>query len=123
MREKWVPPIILKYIRVVDDGSGRVAGTGTGTREEIEATPVREGQKHVIVSQLPAIAPDVEWFYRDGELVSNEVLPPPETYIDRRKREYPSIGDQLDALWKGGQAAEDMKKKVQKVKRSYPKGT
>jgi len=35
--------------------------------------------------------------------------------------EYPPIGDQLDALWKGGDAAAEMLAKVQAVKTKYPK--
>lgn len=34
---------------------------------------------------------------------------------------YPPIGDQLDALWKGGQAAADMLATIQAVKAKYPK--
>jgi hypothetical protein len=43
-------------------------------------------------------------------------------YIAKRAAEYPSIGDQLDALWKGGAEAEAMLAKVQAVKQKYPKG-
>jgi hypothetical protein len=43
------------------------------------------------------------------------------SYITKRQREYPSIGDQLDAFWKGGAAAEEMKLKIQAVKDKYPK--
>jgi hypothetical protein len=43
-------------------------------------------------------------------------------YIAKRKAEYPPIGDQLDALWKGGEAAAEMLAKVQAVKAKYPKG-
>ena len=42
-------------------------------------------------------------------------------YIEKRQREYPLIGDQLDALWKGGDAAAEMLVKVQAVKTKYPK--
>lgn len=42
-------------------------------------------------------------------------------YIDNRAAEYPSITDQLDALWKGGDAAAEMLAKVQAVKSKYPK--
>jgi hypothetical protein len=45
----------------------------------------------------------------------------PDTYKYQRVAEYPSIGDQLDALWKGGDAAEEMLAKVQAVKTKYPK--
>jgi hypothetical protein len=40
---------------------------------------------------------------------------------ENRAAEYPAIGDQLDALWKGGEAAADMLAKVQAVKAKYPK--
>ena len=43
------------------------------------------------------------------------------TYSEKRVGEYPPIGDQLDALWKGGAAAEEMLVKVQAVKNKYPK--
>ena len=45
----------------------------------------------------------------------------PDTYKYNRVAEYPSIGDQLDALWKGGDAAAEMLAKVQAVKTKYPK--
>jgi hypothetical protein len=43
-------------------------------------------------------------------------------YVSKRQSEYPAIGDQLDALWKGGDAAAEMLAKVQAVKAKYPKG-
>ena len=45
----------------------------------------------------------------------------PDLYKQQRVAEYPSIGDQLDALWKGGEAAAEMLAKVQAVKNKYPK--
>jgi len=42
-------------------------------------------------------------------------------YQRSRASEYPAIGDQLDALWKGGAAAEEMLALVQAVKDKYPK--
>jgi len=42
-------------------------------------------------------------------------------YIVKRQAEYPPMGDQLDALWKGGEAAAEMLAKVQAVKNKYPK--
>lgn len=46
----------------------------------------------------------------------------PDAYKAKRAAEYPPIGDQLDALWKGGAEAEAMLAKVQAVKAKYPKG-
>lgn len=43
-------------------------------------------------------------------------------YQTKRRAEYPAIGDQLDALWKGGEAAAAMLAQVQAVKNKYPKG-
>ena len=42
-------------------------------------------------------------------------------YTEKRRRSYPPIGDQLDALWKGGDDAEAMKAIVNKVKTDFPK--
>tara|TARA_R110002167_G_C12553661_1_gene641099 strand:- start:17 stop:367 length:351 start_codon:yes stop_codon:yes gene_type:complete len=44
------------------------------------------------------------------------------TYDVKRQRSYPPIGDQLDALWKGGDDAAAMKVIVDKVKSDNPKG-
>ena len=43
------------------------------------------------------------------------------SYIAKRQSEYPTIGDQLDALWKGGDAQTEMLAKVMAVKAKYPK--
>jgi hypothetical protein len=47
----------------------------------------------------------------------------PDAYKAQRASEYPTIGDQLDALWKGGDDAAAMLALVQAVKAKYPKGT
>ena len=43
------------------------------------------------------------------------------TYGQKRHAEYPPIGDQLDAIWKGGVDAEAMRAQVMAVKAKYPK--
>jgi hypothetical protein len=43
-------------------------------------------------------------------------------YHRKRALEYPSIGDQLDALFKAGLFPEEMAAKIQAVKEKYPKG-
>jgi hypothetical protein len=43
------------------------------------------------------------------------------TYAQKRMLEYPSIGDQLDALYKAGVFPEDMAEKIAEVKAKYPK--
>ena len=42
-------------------------------------------------------------------------------YSELRRKEYPAIGDQLDALWKGGADLEQMREKVLQVKQKYLK--
>jgi hypothetical protein len=42
-------------------------------------------------------------------------------YQRQRVPEYPSIGDQLDAIWKGGDAYDAMLAKVMAIKDKYPK--
>jgi hypothetical protein len=42
-------------------------------------------------------------------------------YVEKRVDAYPAIGDQLDALWKGGDDQAAMKVVVDKVKTDNPK--
>tara|TARA_R110000851_G_scaffold43316_15_gene107239 strand:- start:656 stop:943 length:288 start_codon:yes stop_codon:yes gene_type:complete len=42
-------------------------------------------------------------------------------HIEKRRSSYPTIGDQLDALWKGGDDETAMKVIVDKVKTDFPK--
>lgn len=42
-------------------------------------------------------------------------------YAELRRKEYPTIGDQLDAMWKGGAALQEMAQKVAAVKEKFPK--
>jgi hypothetical protein len=44
-----------------------------------------------------------------------------QNYAELRKHGYPSIEEQLDALWKGGQAAEEMRQRILEVKKKFPK--
>jgi len=56
-----------------------------------------------------------------AELVKLQADYDAKEYQRSRASEYPAIGDQLDALWKGGAAAEEMLALVQAVKDKYPK--
>ena len=53
---------------------------------------------------------------------SEIVRPDIPDYYAKRRAEYPSIGDQLDALWKGGEAQANMQAQIAAVKTKYPKG-
>ena len=56
------------------------------------------------------------------KLVSLQAEYDSKQYARDRLAEYPPIGDQLDALWKGGDDAAAMKVIVDKVKSDNPKG-
>lgn len=45
----------------------------------------------------------------------------PNAYKIKRQKEYPSIGDQLDALFHAGVFPSDMAEQIQAVKDKYPK--
>jgi uncharacterized small protein (DUF1192 family) len=89
---------------------------------------------------LQSLRPGAEWVLRgdDLEWLDTQQTQPTEAeiqaeitrlqaeydakaYARSRAAEYPAIGDQLDALWKGGAAAEEMLAAVMAVKSKYPK--
>ena len=53
----------------------------------------------------------------DASIVEVEKL----IYQDKRRKEYPSIGDQLDDLYAKGAFSDDMAAKIKAVKDKYPK--
>jgi hypothetical protein len=44
-----------------------------------------------------------------------------QNYAELRRDEYPDIREQLDALWKGDVALEEMRQRIMDVKARYPK--
>lgn len=44
-------------------------------------------------------------------------------YRSRRAAEYPSIPDQLDALWKGGSEMAAMRERIAAIKTKFPKSS
>jgi hypothetical protein len=54
---------------------------------------------------------------------SEVVRPDVPDYYAKRRAEYPALGDQLDAQWKGGDAATAMQARIQAVKTNNPKPT
>jgi hypothetical protein len=80
-----------------------------------------------LYSQVVTVDDGTGAFDKDGNKVEIDLAQvnawvDPDAYKFARAREYPAIGDQLDALWKGGDAAAEMLAKVQAVKVKYPKG-
>ncbi len=82
---------------------------------------------YALYPQVTYIQDDLGAFDAEGnqvevDLVAVNAWVNPEAYKYQRAAEYPPIADQLDALWKGGDAAAEMLAKVQAVKNKYPKG-
>lgn len=82
---------------------------------------------YVLYPQVVTVDDTAGAFDKDGNKVEIDLAlvnawKDPNAYRYARAMEYPPIGDQLDALWKGGEAAAEMLAKVQAVKAKYPKG-
>jgi hypothetical protein len=71
------------------------------TREVID--PITGETKTVPIEKSEIVRPDIPDYYA------------------KRRAEYPSLGDQLDAMWKGGDAQTAMQAQIAAVKAKYPK--
>jgi len=106
-----------------------------------------ENQKENLIKKVPvadalvSLRPGAHFICRNDEfdwLDENEESPPTSIEIEAervrlyeehlknqyqrdRMIAYPSITDQLDAIWKGGDAYNDMLSKIMEVKDKYPK--
>lgn len=95
-----------------------------------------ECQDHMIGKQGPIGYASIEGLPPEGcnwidvdakKFVMKSFDPLPESYQLQRARAYPSVGDQLDVLWREMQAlpltkeANAMLKQIQAVKAEYPK--
>lgn len=62
----------------------------------------------------------LQWL-SEGNTPEPADIPPPPTYQELRRAEYPPIGDQLDAMWKGGVDEAAMLATIMAVKVRFPK--
>ena len=81
---------------------------------------------YALYSNVVTVNDEAGAFDKDGNKVEIDMdvvnaWVDPNAYKAKRAAEYPPIGDQLDALWKGGDAAAEMLAIVQAVKAKYPK--
>ena len=93
------------------------------------------------IHALQSLRPGAQWILRGNELEwldQNQAQPTEEQiaaeiirlqeeydakeYARKRVTEYPSIGDQLDALFHAGVFPDEMAAQIQAVKDKYPKG-
>ncbi len=57
----------------------------------------------------------------EAEIAVLEATEAKVVYRELRAKAYPPVGDQLDALWKGGADQAAMKAVIDKIKADYPK--
>lgn len=74
---------------------------------------------HVVVATDESQLDELVQFHIDT--LSSPPIQYTPSYKDLRKNEYPSIGDQLDALFHAGVFPEEMASKIQEIKNKYPK--
>ena len=88
------------------------------TKATVDENGKQTGQENVpftVEEEAEADANDAASASAEAEYIAKE------KYKDDRRAAYPEIGDQLDALWKGGDAQAAMKVIVDKVKSDNPK--
>lgn len=86
-------------------------------------TFLRPGEQWVLRGESYA---DLEWLCSTkkptlAELTEASTQVEELSYQEKRDAAYPSIKDQLDAIWKGGTAMEIMRSQIMDVKKKYPK--
>lgn len=111
-----------------DAATGDVLRYQTCPEHELQYN-LREGESALKVDRIPHQG---RYGVQGGCLVELSPLPDNRPYTARRRDEYPSIGDQLDSIWKAfGQmapgalpgGAQEMLDRVRAVKEKYPKPT
>jgi len=81
---------------------------------------------YALYPQTAYVDDDTGAFDKDGnkiqiDLEAVNAWVDPNAYKQKRMFEYPSIGDQLDALFKAGVFPSDMAAQIQAIKDKYPK--
>lgn len=110
-------------VKVWRDASGDVVNIGEWDYA-VESLPVADpgpdGARFVDVATNPVPA-GVSWQVEEVFQREDGGLAAAADYASLRRAAYPSLEDQLDAFWKGGQPAQEMRAKVLSVKARYPK--
>lgn len=84
------------------------------TKSTFDDDGVKTGQENVPFTVEEEAAQDARDVASAKDFAAN-------SYKNARQAAYPPIGDQLDALWKGGDAESAMKVIIDKVKSDNPK--
>tara|TARA_R110000823_G_scaffold307408_1_gene430439 strand:+ start:444 stop:734 length:291 start_codon:yes stop_codon:yes gene_type:complete len=81
----------------------------------------RDGQDLIVEDRVERLPTTEEQVLIDAETLRLETEATANAYKQKRVAEYPSIGDQLDALFHAGVFPEDMATQIQTVKDNHPK--
>ena len=75
-----------------------------------------------IVKLIDRVGYDANDNVVEYDMDAAQALMDSKAYVEQRASEYPTIGDQLDALYHAGVFPDDMAAQIQAVKDKYPKG-
>lgn len=108
----------MRWIRLKggkpDFSQGRVDFERPGD-EWYEVVPIgREGEGGKVTYRPETID-------HENKQVFVTIVCEPQDYRESRAMAYPPIAEQLDALWKGGEALEAMRQQIMAVKKRFPK--
>lgn len=107
------------YVTPGVDLSSFIAGSETRIKAEID---VKEAEWSALTPKTRQVTDPMTGNTITVPIEKSEIVRPTiPDYFASRRAEYPAIGDQLDALWKGGQESAAMNAKIQAVKNKYPK--
>ena len=104
---------------IVHDATGKIVRTGS-CPDDLVATQAGAGE--IAIADTWQDTHDERHRIVDGARVDFTPEPKPPLSIEaQRASAYPSFTDQLDAIWKGGAEAENMRLRVMAVKAKYAK--
>ena len=106
---------------LVSDRTGRILRSGTCPLGMAEQQAHQDELAFLLDAETDVDCERDAMDLATGELLPGAAVEVPLPYFELRRRAYPRIGDQLDALWKGGADAAAMKKIIDAVKAKYPK--
>ena len=91
------------------------------TNNEVYSFPVDGSQDSLIGDKTPITQEEADAITEANFAPIREKILKTMDYSQLRLMEYPPIGDQLDAVWKGGEAAAEMNAKIKAIKAKFPK--
>lgn len=108
-----------RYVPAGVDLSQFVSGLAPSVGAEIDA---KEAEWAALTPKTREVTDPMTGEPTTVDIDKSEVVRPDvPDYYARRRAEYPALGDQLDAQWKGGDAAAAMQARIQAVKTKHAK--